>query len=50
MDQQVNQMFNQDRLIQYLGAHLISITTIMRRLNLKCLNNIYRDIRPVTAL
>jgi len=35
MDQQVNQMFNQDRLIQYLGAHLISYTTITQRLNLR---------------
>jgi len=28
MDQQVNQMFNQDRLIQHLGAHLVSYVTV----------------------
>ena len=35
MDQQVNQMFNQDRLIQYLGAHLISYNHNYAKIELK---------------
>lgn len=35
MDQQVNQMFNQDRLIQYLGAHLISYNHNHAKIELK---------------
>ena len=35
MDQQVNQMFNQDRLIQHLGAHLVSYSYNHAKIELK---------------
>ena len=35
MDQQVSQMFNQDRLIQHLGAHLVSYNHNYAKIELK---------------
>lgn len=35
MDQQVNQMFNQDRLIQHLGAHLVAYSHNHAKISLK---------------
>ena len=35
MDQQVNQMFNQDRLMQHLGAHLVSYQHHHAKISLK---------------
>ncbi len=35
MDEQVSQMFNQDRLIQHLGAHLVSYNHNYAKIELK---------------
>ena len=49
MDQQVNPMFHQDRLMQHLGAHLVSFGEHSAQIELKIPSSIYKAIKPVTV-